>query len=65
MLIYRFQMNIMFFLKIKGVEELDNQLKEIIFLNQKLAIENGKLKIQYENILAKYKDIFNEKKKIF
>jgi len=50
------------FLKIKGVEELDKKLKEIITLNQKYAIENGKLKIQFEDILYKYKSLIDDKK---
>jgi len=50
------------FLKIKGFEELDKKLQEIIQLNQTLSIENGKLKIQLNDLTIKYKNLFSEKK---
>jgi len=50
------------FLKIKGFQELDKKLQEIIQLNQILSLQNGKLKIQLNELTIKYKMLFSEKK---
>jgi len=50
------------FLKIKGFQELDLKLQEIIKVNQELTTENGILKIQLNNLEVKYKELFSQKK---
>jgi len=50
------------FLKIKGFQELDSKLKEIIKLNQELITENGIVKIQLDKLTIKYKELLDQKK---
>jgi len=50
------------FLKVKGFQELDSKLKEIIKLNQELITENGIIKIQLDKLTTKYKELLDQKK---
>jgi len=53
------------FLKVKGFQELDSKLKEIIKLNQELITENGIIKIQLDKLTTKNKELLDQKKRSF